>query len=262
MPTALIVDDEPQANTLLAMLVQLRGYRTVSVLNGREAIDALEREVFDIVFLDLMLPDINGYEVCTHIKTCKSTALIPVVMVTARVAVENRVRSYLHGADNYVAKPYTPDQIYEAMDLADECRLAAVRDARRGAFAFEARDEGETLRRLSQLRSLLLACTPLGADDVGRLGDAMRCLWESADAWGRRHGVTEVAALDYRVFDDRVEVRLHDLAGWLAKALALSDEPGGRPDALASATFDRVEVDDSLRSMTLVKHFDTEGPAG
>jgi DNA-binding response OmpR family regulator len=261
MPTALIVDDEPQANSLLAALVQLRGYRTVSALNGREAIDALEREAFDVVFLDLMLPDINGYEVCTHIKTCKTTALTPVIMVTARVAVENRMRSFLHGADNYVAKPYTPDQIFEAMDLADESRQALAGDAHRGALAFEAHDEGETLRRLSQLRSLLLAFSPLDADEVSRLADALRTLWESADAWGRRHGVSEIATLEYRVLDDRVEMRLRDLVGWLTEALALTDEPGGRPDSVASTTFDRVDVDDLLRSMTLVKRFDGDDRA-
>jgi DNA-binding response OmpR family regulator len=255
MPTALIVDDEPQANTLLAMLLQLRGYHTVSALNGREAIDAVDRETFDVVFLDLMLPDINGFEVCTHIKSSKSMALTPVVMVTARITIENRVRSYLHGADDYVAKPYTPDQIYEALELALERRRAAAHDACSGALPFESGDEGETLRRLAQLRSQLLTTTPLGSDDVVRLGGALRVLSASAEAWGDRRGVTRVASLEYRVHGDRVEMRLQDHAGWLAEVLSLSDEPAGRPDALAVSSFDRVEVDDALRSMTLVKRF-------
>ena len=92
MPTALIVEDEPEANQLLSMLVQLRGYRTESAFTGGEALEKVEHGPPDIVFLDLMLPDINGYEVCRRLKTRKATSLIPVVMVTARVAAENRDR--------------------------------------------------------------------------------------------------------------------------------------------------------------------------
>lgn len=260
MPTALIIDDEPQANTLLAMLVQLRGYRTVSALNGQEAIDALERESFDIVFLDLMLPDINGYEVCTHIKSSKATTLTPVVMVTARMAVENRVRSFLHGADNYVAKPFTPNQIYDAIAQADEVRRGAEHACRRGSVALDADDEGESLRRLAQLRSLLLAGTPLPSEEIARLGESLRLLWESADAWGRRHRVGPVAVLDYHVHDDHVEVRLHDRSGWLSDALSHSDGCGDRPDEVANSSFDRVEIDGPLRTMVLVKRFRTGNP--
>ena len=68
MPTALIVEDEPEANKLLSMLVQLRGYRTDSAFTGGEALEKVDREPPDIVFLDLMLPDINGYEVCQALK--------------------------------------------------------------------------------------------------------------------------------------------------------------------------------------------------
>ncbi len=64
MPKALIVEDEPEANELLAMLVQLRGYQTDSAFTGGEALIKAEQARPDIVFLDLMLPDLNGYDVC------------------------------------------------------------------------------------------------------------------------------------------------------------------------------------------------------
>src|SRR4051812_38895893 len=122
MPTALIVEDEPEANHLLAMLVQLRGYRTDSAYTGGEALEKVGQDPPDIVFLDLMLPDINGYEVCKTIKGRRKTSLIPVVMVTARVAAENRLQSFCVGADDYIPKPYTPEQIYQAMADADALR--------------------------------------------------------------------------------------------------------------------------------------------
>src|SRR3954447_12760305 len=122
MPTALIVEDEPDANHLLSMLVQLRGYLTESAYTGGEALEKVRKRPPDLVFLDLMLPDINGYEVCKSLKSRRATSLIPVIMVTARVAAENRTESYGIGADDYVPKPYTPDQIFEAMTNASSWR--------------------------------------------------------------------------------------------------------------------------------------------
>ncbi len=116
MPTALIVEDEPEANKLLSMLVQLRGYRTESAYRGSEALDRLRNHVPDVVFLDLMLPDLDGYQVCRSLKSSGSTCLVPVVIVTARLAAENRIESFSVGADDFVPKPYTPDEIFHALD--------------------------------------------------------------------------------------------------------------------------------------------------
>src|SRR5689334_22299746 len=109
MPTALIVEDEPEANRLLSLLVQLRGYSTESAFTGGQALELAGSRRPDIVFLDLMLPDINGYDVCRALKARRETHPIPVVMVTARVADENRLQSFRVGAHDYVPKPYTPD---------------------------------------------------------------------------------------------------------------------------------------------------------
>ena len=129
MPTALIVEDEPEANKLLGMLLRLRGYQTESAFNGRQALELVEKSPPDIIFLDLMLPDLNGYEVCKILKSSKGTSLIPLVIVTARIAAENRIESFCLGADDYIAKPYTPDQIFQALEQAvrwlDQSRAGA-----------------------------------------------------------------------------------------------------------------------------------------
>ncbi len=164
MPTALIVEDEPEANKLLAMLVQLRGYTTESAFTGQEALDKVRVHVPDVVFLDLMLPDLDGYEVCRAFKSSGATSQVPVVIVTARIAAENRIESFDAGADDYVPKPYTPDQIFKALD---ESMSFVARDAPAdidGEVVLDGRDNGETLRQLARLRGLLLAA-------VGRTRD-------------------------------------------------------------------------------------------
>jgi len=251
MPTALIVEDEPEANKLLSMLVQLRGYRTDSAFTGGEALAKIDHAPPDIVFLDLMLPDINGYEVCKSVKQSPSTALIPVVMVTARVALENRIQSYSLGADQYVPKPYTPDQIFRAMEDADDWRRNLDRNSAEGEIRFGSSDEGETIRQLAQLRSLLVAGTTLESDAVTRLIDVLKQLGASADEWGQKHGVSEVAILSYKKDLEWLSLTISDLAGWLVDDMR---PPAERwPDVIARGRFDEVSVHPSGRSFTLVK---------
>jgi CheY-like chemotaxis protein len=259
MPTALIVEDEPEANKLLSILVQLQGYGTHSAYTGGEALARIAAAPPDIVFLDLMLPDINGYEVCKALKSRKDTTLIPVVMVTARVAVDNRDRSYSVGADQYVSKPYTPDQIFQALADANEWRRQA--EQHEGAFevCFESDDEGESLRQISQLRSLMLAFTPLDYDAISRMTAAFQEIWKAADDWGRRNGKPVVASLSYETLGDRVVLTLHDLAGWFR------DDPRSPaerwPAAIALGGFDEVRVEQPGDSVAFVMRFSSDGSA-
>src|ERR1700733_11814205 len=104
MPTALIVEDEPEANKLLAMLVQLRRYSTISAYSGAEALDKVVTHMPGVVPLALMLPVRGGYDVCRALKASGTTSQVPIVIVTARIAAENRIESFRAGADDYVPK--------------------------------------------------------------------------------------------------------------------------------------------------------------
>ena len=250
MPTALIVEDEPEANKLLSMLVQLRGYQTDSALNGRDALAIVEQRPPDIIFLDLMLPDINGYEVCTRLKSRKTTTMIPVVMVTARVTLENRIQSFTLGADQYVPKPYTPDQIFEAMDDANDWRVAVANDQTDMTLAINSADDGETLRGLARLRSLVLSTTPLDTPTVDIMASSLQKLAIDADLWGQKHGVSEIARLDYHQERDHIAISISDIPGWFR------DDP----QALWAQTnllgeFDPVAAVPSDGSLIFVKSF-------
>lgn len=251
-PTALIVEDEPEANRLLSMLIQLRGYRTVSAFSGTEALSSIEREMPDVVFLDLMLPDVNGYEVCKSIKSQRSTAMIPVVMVTARVAVENRLKSYRLGADQYVPKPYTPDQIFEALDDACSWAGEVEKNGRDGEIALDVDAEGESLRKLGRLRNLVLASTPLGSEAADRVFQALGTLWDHAVTWGQEHHSEHIATLHHHVFPDCLVLTLRDQSGWFR------DDPLGVserwPDLIDAGGFDEVD-DEEAGAVVMVVRF-------
>ena len=214
MPTALIVEDEPEANKLLAMLVKLRGFQTVSAFGGNEAIaKALECEP-DVVFLDLMLPDMNGYEVCRILKSRQPTSGIPVVIVTARVAADNRLESFSNGADDYIPKPYTPDQIFTCLARASEWKSELESPRVDGSLTLD-RARTETLRELARLRSLLFARTSLGFKTVEHVFAEIQRIRNFADRWAIDHPAGKPLRLEYTLDADHLEIRIRDDSPWI-----------------------------------------------
>jgi len=100
----LIVDDEPMNVELLQAYLGSE-YVTVSASNGKEALEKVNEEKPDIVLLDIMMPEMNGYEVCKLIKTGEVTKFLPVVMVTALSNREDRIKGVEAGADDFLIKP-------------------------------------------------------------------------------------------------------------------------------------------------------------
>jgi CheY-like chemotaxis protein len=256
MPTALIVEDEPEANKLLAMLLQLRGYQTVSAYRGAEALEKIREHAPDVVFLDLMLPDMDGYDVCRSLQSSRPVSLVPVVIVTARLTAENRIESFEVGADDYIPKPYTPDQIFEALEQSVVWREQLGRSHVEGEVPLDTRDDGETLRSLAQLRRMLQVRSGLGREEIDRISGAIKQLWSSVDSWSRRQRLNRVATLAFAVTPESLTLTVHDEAGWLRAWRDLAaDEPS---KALAEAAFDEVSLEDSDHALRLVKHFATE----
>lgn len=110
-PRILCVDDEPMNLTLLEAMLQLRGFEVVTASNGLEALGEIQRERVDIVLLDVMMPEMDGYEVCRRIKADERYRNIPVVMITAYAARENRIMGIEAGAEDFISKPFDSTEV-------------------------------------------------------------------------------------------------------------------------------------------------------
>jgi adenylate cyclase len=108
--TILIVDDQPQNLRLLEAVLQPRGYGTVAAASGEEALGLLGRDQVDMVLLDILMPGMDGYEVCRRIRENPNTAFLPVVMVTASDTAQ-KVRATEAGADDFVTKPFDQGEL-------------------------------------------------------------------------------------------------------------------------------------------------------
>lgn len=104
--TVLVVDDEANNRLLLKTYLTSAGYQIRLARNGEEAFQILRNEAPDIIILDILLPDMNGYEVCQRIKSNKSLTVIPVILVTALRGSEERLQGIEAGADDFINKPF------------------------------------------------------------------------------------------------------------------------------------------------------------
>jgi len=109
--TILVVDDDRRVVDLLQISLSQNGYRVTTAMTGEEALESIRREQPDLIILDLRLPKKNGYEVCAALKSAKETATIPIVMVSASAEVDARLQGLMHGADDYLTKPFSPKEL-------------------------------------------------------------------------------------------------------------------------------------------------------
>ena len=112
----LIVEDEESLLKLETILLTVKGYEVSGASTGKDALDKISGETYDLVLLDIMLPDIDGYEICRRIKEHPRHADTPVVMLTARKSTEDQELGATSGADAYLTKPFKSAMIIEVIE--------------------------------------------------------------------------------------------------------------------------------------------------
>jgi len=110
-PKILVVDDEPDALEILGFKLKEAGYTPLFAKEGNRAIAMARDERPALIVLDLMLPEVDGLEVCKILRRDPATAMIPILMLTARAAEMDRVLGLELGADDYVTKPFSPREL-------------------------------------------------------------------------------------------------------------------------------------------------------
>ena len=107
----LVVEDEPDIRNLIVLHLSREGFRSRTAKSGPEALREARAATPDLVILDLMLPDLDGLEVCRRLRSDAATATIPIIMLTAKADEVDRVVGLEMGADDYVVKPFSPKEL-------------------------------------------------------------------------------------------------------------------------------------------------------
>ena len=143
MANILIVDDETAIADLIHLTLTQAGHKCETAMSGNEAADKLEKEQYDLVLLDVMLPQISGFELMEYLAPTGT----PVIFLTAKGALADRVRGLRLGADDYIVKPFEPMELIARAEavLRRTGRLGTVR-----VFGLEVDPAGRMVKRNSQ----------------------------------------------------------------------------------------------------------------
>jgi len=132
MARILCVDDEPLNLSLLEAMLSPRGYEVVTVLNGPEALEKIKTERIDICLLDVMMPGMDGFEVCRRIKSDDHHRNVPVVMITSHSDMENRIRGIEAGAEDFISKPFDSAEVLARIKML--LRVKSLNDRLQSAY--------------------------------------------------------------------------------------------------------------------------------
>jgi DNA-binding response OmpR family regulator len=273
----LVVEDDTDLCALLCRLLDDEGFVADGVHDGLEAVGRARDERPDGVILDVMLPGMNGFEVCQELKFHRDTNLIPVVMLTALSDPESRHRGLWVGANAYLTKPFEFDHVLRELRQVLEHRRELARHKVHTRVMLNMRSDSELREQLNDLLSELFLTTPLSEDEVHRIRYAVMELTENAIEWGNRRRRELTVRIAYEVSDEMVRIVISDEGtGFDPRRLphaATHDDPvahlaireqlgireGGFGIMISRGMVDEVLYNDAGNEVTLIKRFDRVG---
>lgn len=157
----LVVDDNAMNRDMLSRRLKRQGYTVEVAENGREALAMIKTHAFDLVLLDIMMPEMNGFEVLEHVKADSSLAYLPVIMVSAVDDIESVVRCVELGAEDYLFKPFNPVLLRARLEASLEKKwLRDQQEATMEQLDIENKRQADELERARQIQLSMLPTHP------------------------------------------------------------------------------------------------------
>ena len=273
MATALIVEDYPDQASLVARILRARDFESIIAEDGKTGLRLARQHLPDVLLLDLMLPDINGFDVCRQLRQDRTTMLIPVVMLTALSDMQLRVRGFRVGANAYVAKPFGLDDLFEAISAARSWRVTLEQRLLQGEVSVELNSEITLLKDLSNFLMNVRQTTPLSNEQVMQLRQAVMEMAHNAIEWGNQHQSERPVKITYRIHEDHLEIVVRDQGSGFDRGdlphAAIPDDPfthldvreelglraGGFGLLICQGMVDAMRYNDLGNEVTLIKRF-------
>jgi two-component system OmpR family response regulator len=270
---ALIVEDERDTGELLAEILRRRGFEPTLLLEGKPAVPWIRAHRPDLVLLDLMLPDRDGYEICEDLKLDRQTNLIPIIMVTARDLPQDRLHGLQVGANAYLTKPFSVEQLESAMHEVLAWREELQRSGTEGEIHFQLNSATQYLEELNHLLASLFLFSGLTEHQVRELAMAVRELGSNAIEWGHRKQEQRIVTVTYRIDPAKVTIvirdtgpgfdpsnlphaaRTEDPLGHLPVRETLGIREGGFGILMARGLVDELHYNEAGNEARLVKYF-------
>ena len=114
----LVVDDEEEIRRVMRLTLTIAGYEVREAEDGNKALESLQKNPPDLILLDVLMPGMDGFEVCRHVRADSETAHIPILILSARTDSQSREEGFRAGATKYLTKPISPPQLLHQIDEA------------------------------------------------------------------------------------------------------------------------------------------------
>jgi CheY-like chemotaxis protein/anti-sigma regulatory factor (Ser/Thr protein kinase) len=276
---ALVVEDYDDTAFLLAEHLRRWGFEPTVLTEGKPAIPWVRQHHPDVILLDLMLPDMDGFDICETLKLDRETNLIPVIMVTARTQHEDKVHGLQVGANYYLTKPFKAEDLNRAIQNALAWKEDLEHHGAEGEIHFKLQSDTQYLDELNHLLGSLFLFSGLPETQVKQLTMAVRELGTNAIEWGHQKQVDRIVNVVYRIDPQKVTIVIRDTGpGFDPNNLphaANPDDPvahmmvretlglreGGFGILLSRGLVDELEYNETGNEVRLVKYFPAREPA-
>jgi DNA-binding response OmpR family regulator len=207
---ALIVEDEIELGQLLSEHLLRWGFVTTILREGKEVVNWVRANKPDFILLDLLLPDLDGFSICETLKLDRDTNLIPIIMITALSGQQEKVRGLQVGANCYLTKPFSSDQLHKAIDAAFAWQEDLKKRGTRGDIHFQLVSDTHYLEELNHLLGSLFLFSGLTQQQVKQLTTAVRELGTNAIEWGHQKQVDRIVTVDYQIDAAKITLQIKD----------------------------------------------------
>lgn len=206
----LYVEDDERLSFVTLDNLMLRGYRVTHCADGREALALLGKDQYDLYILDVMLPGVDGFDIAREIR--RTDTETPILFLSARSLEEDRIHGFRTGADDYITKPFSIEELVLRMEVfLRRSRRSEAGVQRVGAYAFDSQNltlvYGDDMRRLTQRESDLLLMLLQHRGQVLKRSYILERLWGQDDYFlGRSLDVFISRLRRYLAMDSRVRI--------------------------------------------------------
>jgi DNA-binding response OmpR family regulator len=267
----LIVEDEKDVVRLLRMILTDRGYQCFDVPTGEKVFDFLDNQTVDVILLDIILPGMNGYEVCRRLKTHRQTNMIPVIMLTAKAFHEDVVHGLSVGADKYITKPFEQNNLLTEIEKQVQKKKELRESGILGEIEFHIQSDLKYLEQLNEMTTLLFKYTPLTEKDITDIHFVLLELGKNAIEWGNKNQKELPVHIQYITDREKFTIHIRDHGSgfnfqrYLDSTYCLAGEykirekekkrSGGLGIMLARVYMDEIQYNEKGNEVTLIKCF-------
>src|SRR5581483_8152793 len=269
----LVVEDDPVVAKVVSKLLKSEGYEPDAVGDGRSALDHVQKQQPDAIVLDVMLPDMSGFEVCQNLKLHRQTNLIPIVMLTALTDPAS-VRAGLRvGANKYLLKPVDADRLLRELKNVIQHREELLARRTHTLIELQMDSDRKPSEQLNDVLSELFLRTPLSDEQIEHVRYAVLEMIQNAAEWGNQRRKDLPVTIAYELTDDYVKFVITDQGpGFNPEKLphaAHKEDPtahmeireklglriGGFGILMTKGLVDELFYNDTGNQVTLIKYF-------